>query len=425
MANRFKPKSDFGRNVFALLTGTTISQLIPVIVSPLLTRIYSPEDFGIFAIYISLVTLLSVIAMGKYDLSIILPSKNTQAMNLLVLSFVLVILFFLTSLAIIHSFKEEIEGFFKMSALGEWLYIVPFSVLFIGLYNITHMWSNRDKKYHKMSNALILQSSSNASFNLLFGVLNFHSIGLIISNLIGYFFSVYYLARKTVNFRNVRDAFNVKIMLELLIRYKGFPLHTMPQSFVSQGSIQLPIFFIGAFFSSATLGFYSLAYRILGMPLSIVSNSIGSVVYQKSSEMYGNNNYNLQKFITKLALLLLSISFTLGITIVYFLPGLFAWVFGEQWIRAGEIAQILMIYFVFNFALSPFSKIYLVAKQNLFYLKWELFRFVSLAGFMVIYYQLGTINEDLFFLLFSAINLLLYVFISIPIFNKNSFLWLT
>ena len=79
MLKHLKPKSEFGRNVLTLMTGTTIAQAIPIAISPILTRIYTPEDFGVFALYISISTIFAVIVTGRYELAIMLPKKNKDA----------------------------------------------------------------------------------------------------------------------------------------------------------------------------------------------------------------------------------------------------------------------------------------------------------------------------------------------------------
>ena len=86
MINKLKPKSEFSRNVLTLMTGTTIAQAIPIAISPILTRIYTPEEFGVFALYLSIIMLFSSLVAGKYELSILIPKHDKNAKNLVLLS---------------------------------------------------------------------------------------------------------------------------------------------------------------------------------------------------------------------------------------------------------------------------------------------------------------------------------------------------
>jgi O-antigen/teichoic acid export membrane protein len=86
LLTKLKPKSEFAKNVLTLMTGTTIAQAIPIAISPILTRIYTPEDFGVFALYMSLASIISVVATGRYELAIMLPKKDDDAINIVALS---------------------------------------------------------------------------------------------------------------------------------------------------------------------------------------------------------------------------------------------------------------------------------------------------------------------------------------------------
>lgn len=423
MFKNVKTQSGHFKNVMTLMTGTSISQLIPVLVSPILTRIYTPEDFGLFATYVSIVALISVVSTGKYDAAIILPSKDSRALNLAIISLFLTLSISLLTLIIFFLFKVEIINLLEINHFGNWLYLVPASVFLVSLHKILYMWNNRNKKYKDMSLSYVAQSSSNALFNVGFGVFGLQAVGLIITNLLGYVVAIYVLIRKTVSVQYIKSVCSIKVMLMLADKYKEFPKYTLPQNFVYQGTLQLPIIFIGIVFSSATLGYFSLAYRILGAPLSIISTSLGSVVYQKASDMYESDRIKLHGYVRKLIFILLALAALVGVPIILVLPTLFGWVFGSNWIRAGEIGQILSIYMILSFALTPFSGIYLIAKKNLFYLKWEIARFAALVLFMVAFVVFEANNELQFFVFYSVINLLLYIVISIPLIRKKSFLW--
>ena len=89
MLNKLKPKSEFSKNVLTLMTGTTIAQAIPIAISPILTRIYTPEDFGVLALFVAITTIFGTIANGRYELAIMLPKKDEDAINIFALGFII------------------------------------------------------------------------------------------------------------------------------------------------------------------------------------------------------------------------------------------------------------------------------------------------------------------------------------------------
>jgi O-antigen/teichoic acid export membrane protein len=415
---------DFSRNVLTLMTGTTIAQAIPIAISPILTRLYSPEDFGIFALYIAIVSLLSVFVSGRYELAIMLPQKESDAFHIFIAAILISFSISLILFLIIFFFHSPIIYFLDNPEVSDWLYFIPLSVLLSGLYQSLNYWTNRHTDYKSISKSIVLKSSSNAIFNTSFGFAKFASSGLIITNIISGLLSFLYLFFKNkALFTKRKGPIDWKKLKNVLYEYKQFPLFTMPQNLVYQGTLQLPVFFIQTIFSVSILGFFSLAYRVLATPLSIIGNSLGQVFYQKASSMYREEKDTLYLYIRKMFIRLLLLSLAVGSILTWYLPDIFQFIFGKNWFQAGEIAQYLMIYLIFNFALGPFTKIYLVSGHNLYYLKWELIRICAFLLLFITMYFYGLTDVKDFFILFSLLHLLLYIGITIPILNKNSFLW--
>ena len=169
MIQRFKPKSEFSRNVLTLMTGTTIAQAIPIAISPILTRIYTPEDFGVLALYISLVSIFSVIATLRYELAIMQPRQNDDAAALVVLSVVItsgISLFLLVGILV---FNEKIQALFGNDEIGAWLFLCPVSVFLTGLYQALNYWNTRKKQYKKIASSKISQGVSASATQVGFG----------------------------------------------------------------------------------------------------------------------------------------------------------------------------------------------------------------------------------------------------------------
>jgi len=418
------PRSEFSRHVLTLMTGTTIAQAIPIAISPILTRIYTPEDFGAFAIYIAIASVLSILATGKYELAIMLPQKDEDAFAIMLFSIASSFAISILSFLAIYLFHHQLINFFEKKEIVDWLYLIPLSIILSALYQNLRYWSNRGKEYKVISKAIILQSSTNGAGNVLFGLMGFSFVGMIVSNMLSSMFSVLYFLFKNIKYTSrYKKAIDFRQIIAIAKQYKQFPLQTLPQNFLYQAYLQIPIIAIKALFSLATLGFFTLAYRVIATPLSILSNSLGEVFYQKASLMYINDKKSLQVYIKSLFTKLLGASLFIGGIIVWFLPELFSFIFGNNWIEAGKIGQYLMIYLIFDFALTPFTRIYLIANRNILYLKWEIVRFISVVLLCLIFYWAGLFDSSLFFIAFALLNLLLYIVLAIPILNKKSFIW--
>ena len=151
LINKLKPKSEFNRNVLTLMTGTTIAQAIPIAISPILTRIYTPEDFGMFALYMSIASIIAIVATGRYELAIMLPKKDEDAINIVALSIIISFFVSFISLLIVFIFNTQITNILGNPEISIWLYFIPLTVLLTGIYQSFNYWSNRKKQYKRLA----------------------------------------------------------------------------------------------------------------------------------------------------------------------------------------------------------------------------------------------------------------------------------
>ena len=181
---RFKPKNEFRQNVLTLMTGSTVAQAIPIAISPILTRIYTPADFGVFALFIAIVGMFSAIASGRYEMAIMLPKKDENAINIVALGFIITVFISLALLVFILIFDNYLTMLLNNKEIGFWLYFMPISVFFVGFFNVLSYFNNRKKYYKDIANATMLKSIVLAIIQLLIGFLKPGATGLISGQII-------------------------------------------------------------------------------------------------------------------------------------------------------------------------------------------------------------------------------------------------
>lgn len=383
-------KNKFSRNIVTLVTGTAMAQAIPLALSPILTRLYTPEDFGILAIYVSVSAVFTVLVSLKYDIAIIIPEKDEDSANITILSIIIASIISALMFLITFFFNIEIATFLsdkkeEAIVLSKWLYFVPFSVLFMGIFNAISFWFNRKALYKRMAASKVINTSGMTGVQVSSGFLSHTPLGLLAGFAAGRFFSVLFLIYKFRKDKNsVFSKVNKNKMLLLLKRYKRFPYFTLPAEFINVISNQLPIFVIGKYFGGVILGNYSLMERVLNAPISLLGRSVLDVFKQRASEDYvkfGNCRYIFVK--TFKTLVLLSIFPTI---VLFFLsPFVFGIVFGEEWRVAGEFAQIFSVLFFFKFTASPLSYMFNIAEKQHYDMYWQ----IGLLIFAIISFVIG------------------------------------
>ena len=409
MINKLKPKSEYVRNVLTLMTGTTIAQAIPIGISPILTRIYTPEDFGMFALYMSIVSILTTIATGRYELAIMLPKKDDDAVNVVALSILISVAVSLVVLAIVFIFNDQFTRLLGDPKISKWLYCIPISVLLTGIYKSLYYWCNRKKRYKGLSVSRVVETGTTGSTKVGMGLLGFGGGGLVLGGVFGQSIATAILSKMVWNIDKdkIEQVDNARI-ISLAKKYIDHPKYLTVSHGVSTFYLQIPIFFIGNFFNLTYLGFYSLAKRFVNLPSTLVASSIGDVFRQRATEEY----HKTGKF-DKILLITLKKTFAISIvpfTLLYFtIEDIFAFVFSEQWRIAGEYAQILVIGAFFSFVITPIDKAALIVNQMRYIFLWHVGRLVFYFAVVIAgYYFSFTIYQFLYGIV--IVNIIFYLY---------------
>ena len=365
MIKKFKNQSVFAKNIWTLMTGSTLSQLILVLFSPILTRLYSPDEFGILALYMSIVSVIASAAAGRYEYAIVKPKKYFDSLSLLVLSILLITTVSLVSFFIIAIFYEQLSIVMHLESNQYVLWFLPISIFITAFYTVFTMWNTRNKNFLITTYGNISRSSFISFFQVLLSKLN---IGLIIGQIMGNGFALLVMAKKFVkkDLKNIRYL-NLQHIINVFKEYRNFPKYNLPHIIVGTLKTNVTVLLISTFFGNAVLGYYSLALRVLLLPMSVIASSVNGVYYQKISSMHADkeNILNLTlKTIKNLSLIALPLFMVLFIVA----PDLFAFVFGKEWFVVGDYVRALTPYIFFMFIISSINSIPLVFnKQKIFF----------------------------------------------------------
>lgn len=387
------------------MTGTSLAQAIPIAVSPILTRLYTPEEFGFFAVYMAITAILTVLVTGRYELAIMLPKEDDKAINILGLSVFLSFIISLLLLVIVVFLGEEIAELLNSPEIALWLYWVPASTFLAGVYQSLNYWSNRRAHYARLATSRVFQSVSGAGGQLGGGVYGASTGGLIGGQVFGLIISTAVLA-KLVNKddRDLLRRINKKDALIQAKRYKNFPRFLVFAHGLNAASSQIIIVLLTSFFTATVAGLYTLTQRVLGAPISLVANALGDVFRQEASYSYVHHGECLQiyKSTFKKLLLIASPSF---LTFYFIAPDLFAIVFGEKWREAGRYAQILTPMFFLRFVTSPLSSMFMIAEKQKLDLFWQAALFLLTSSALVVGYLYHNVVLALYLYMISYVIL--------------------
>ncbi len=407
--------SSFFKNVVTLLSGNGIAQVITLSATPLLTRWYSPEEFGIFSLYIAIVGIISVVASWKYELAIMLPKKEQDAQALLILSIIIALITFLLIIFVVLLFKSTLIN--KVGGFEYFYWLVPLGILVTGLTQIFTAWNTRQLFYKNISISRIVQSCAVVSSQLSLSLFNLNSLGLIFGNLIGITISLTVLVFESIKNHTVK----IKLVSETLLRqnfkrYDNFPKFQSFSVLINSFSQHLPVLLLISFYSPIIAGFYGLTYRALNTPARLLGGSVRQVYYQRASELF-NNGRDIVSFYKKTTFGLIKITILPYLVIGIFAEKLFTVIFGAEWGISGIYAQILIL-FIFTITINPptVMNIQILGIQK-FHLKYEIL--LALCRFISIYVGFAVFNNHYISIgLFSVVGILFNVFLMIYVYLK-------
>jgi len=384
MISKLKPKSEFSRNVLTLMTGTTIAQAIPIAISPILTRLYTPEDFGVFALYVAVFSVFGSVANAKYELAIMLPKKDEDAINVMALGFIINIILTLFLLLMVIVFHDNFLNLLGNKDISPWLYFIPVSVFLTGCFNLLNYFNNRLKYYKDLAKVNVAKSIAMAIVQFSMGFLKFGAMGLISGQIVSQIVSntkLLFNIKKLNLFIKIKK---VKI-IALAKRYKDFPKYKTPSSILDIFTLQTPYIFLPQLFNLSMSGSYFFANRIISIPSGLIATSISQVYFQKISKYYQKNE--IYTFFKNTTIKLFSISIILALIIYFLSPIMFDIIFGNKWKLSGEIASLLSVIFFVRFIVSPISVTLILEKYIKLGVLWQVIYFITTSMvFLVSYY---------------------------------------
>lgn len=403
--------SDLIKNISTLIAGTAIAQLIPILLQPLLRRFYSPSIYGMYAVYMSAVGILFTITSLRYELAIIHPRKDKEAVNILVLSQFLNFIFSILLFVFILIFKSRIAAFLNIPPKYTlFLYLIPAGTFFYNLYQSFQYWLIRKRKFVAISANKFVRRGTEGSLQVFFKYIYIQT-GLILGDITGHIANVitgfFQCKRSDLALRTV-SAVKIKYVLK---KYMEYPKYNMVSTFMKAFSYLMPAIFINKFFSTEYTGYFDLSKLVLSIPLSLIAGSIANVLLQRISEKFTIRTSIRKEMLFVLSTVLL-ISVVEVIIIKLFAVELFTLLFGKQWQISGEISEYLVWSYTLNFITVSFSSIYISMKKIKLLSIWQLIYFCAIL--------LLILFRDLEFIRFIR----LYVFIEVFCFILNLFLLL-
>lgn len=411
--NKFKGK--FISSVATLSAGTILAQLMLVVASPVLTRLYTPDEFGVFSVYLAILSVMGGIASLRYEQAILLAKDDKATTNLLVLCSLIIMFLCALVLIIIFFVGDNIVKFGNMPTLHKVLWFLPLSIFGFGFFQVFNNLTLRLKNYTVLSKTRVYQSFGVIFFQIILGIIKKGTVGLIIGNLVGQLVGVVTLGYRLFTANIFRfQMISCKELYNVAIRYKRFPIYSTISTLINIIGLNLPIFLLAIFYDPIVVGAFALGQRVISYPISLIGGSITQVYLSEAPTLTRQNpDYLVQSF--KIIATKLSIT---GIVIIGIIsttaPWVFGFIFGDEWESAGLYIFFLGPAYLAQFVASPLAVILTVIEYQSVQLAWDVLRFFLVGGGVYLAAEKGLTDIGAI-IIFSLVSFISYIILFILI----------
>jgi O-antigen/teichoic acid export membrane protein len=333
-------RGTFFRSVGILASGAIIARILPIVTSPVLTRVYSPQEFGSSAVILAIASMISPALSGRYDMALVLPRRDADAVHLLHVSIVLTVLVAgLTGIALIIFHTQILISLGEPDA-GAWLFLAPLILLFNGIMAALTYFANRQGDFWFIAKSQILNSAVSAITTVIIGLAGGGFAGIVVGVTAGAATSATVLAigyRSHLRRVSWTDWSGKRVLLK---RYIRFPVYDAPTALLDGLGGAIPTFFLSKFFSPAVVGYHSLVIRSVNTPLSILASSVSQVNLKTVAELV-NEGTPIRPYLARLTAGLTAIVLVPTVALMIWGAQIVAWMFGGAWSQAGELLEIL------------------------------------------------------------------------------------
>lgn len=388
-SENMKIKNKFVNRVLVLLTGNTVAQLIIFASSPILTRIYRPEDFGVFSVYTSLLTILLSFSSLCLEKAIPLEENNKNTFHLIMIS-----LFMITvccTINIIFSFFHL--SLFQLYGIESTLVnasLLSCGLFFAGIYQVMNYWLVKEEKFKGITHSKLVQSISNVGSQFSLAPINHYTpgIGLVVGDVIGRAVSLAFIWKfylKQIDF----PKFSMRRARFLFYKYKRFAQYSTWSTLLSALSMQMIFLLLMRLYGSEATGYFSMAFKTIGLPITLVGASISQVFYSEVAQRISDEPAKVMKLYKRIIMRIAMFGIPSIAILSFTAPDLFRFVFGEEWLVSGEYVRLMSFMFLAQVNIIPVSQIlYLIGKQRT-QLLWDLLRLVLTSSSILLIFMLG------------------------------------
>lgn len=409
-------------NMGKLATGVGLAKIIAFLTMPLITRIYTPEDFGILSVFAAAITLAIPFVSLRYPITIPLPKSDGLAFNIVALCTILIVVTSGFATILLLVLGDEIFILLNMNELSSYWWLLTIGIIVAAFYEMLSYWGTRAKAFSVVARTKVVQAISASFIKIVLGLVGWRPAGLLfgevakqgggITSLLKYFYR---------SFKGNIHQVSLQRILFLGKYYADLPKFRLPSQVLLKLSAEAPILYFAYQFGQETTGQLGLALSVVALPMALLGNSTGQAYFAEIAKIGKNNRKEILKITKQVTKKLFVLSLLPCLILIVFAPSLFTIFFGNEWSIAGIFTSILAFYLLLQFISTPLVNTFTVLNRQEKFLEINTIRFTLTASSFIIsfYLNLTAYYTLLIYTIFLSIHYLITVFQVYNIIRKD------
>jgi O-antigen/teichoic acid export membrane protein len=410
------PSKTVFKNMGILASGSIVSKLIGLCAYPLITRIYSPNDFGVVAVFVAATFILFPFCSLRYSVTIPLPKKDETAVNILVLGLILTFVSAVLFSMIFFAAGNEIFSLFNSAVLAGYWWLLILGIIGASIFELLTNWATRINSFGIVARSHIWQTIAMVVAQVGLGLLGFKPAGLLVGEVFRkwcgsivqyhYFFNGIKQKLKNVTIRRVVFVFKY---------YADLPLFHLPSQLISVLTLKIPLLFFAFKYGADTAGQLGLALMVVGIPVGLIGKTTSNAYYAEIAKIGNKRKKEVLELTVSLTKRLVALSIAPTIILLLFSPFLFQLIFGPEWLQAGQFTSILAFYLFFEFLATPFIQVFNVFNLQRIYLQISGVR-LALIGTVFISVHIWNIDVYTALIAYTVFMIMHFVYVILKIY---------
>lgn len=373
-------KNKYLKYASMLVGGTLFAQVLSVLVLPLLTRLYTPEEFKILAVFTAIVVIISGISGLRLEIAIPKITNDIDKLFLVILSiffnFIFLIVISLLCLTLFIYFNPDNTQYLLIKPF---IWLIPIGVFLTGIYNIFYYWGLQEKIFLKLAVSRVTQSVTSNGFQVGYGYYYSGGLGLLLGYIINFGTGFLAIYKEFYKKNKLNSFFDINLMLVTFKKYKNYPKYSVWEYLAEYGGYYLPIVLMAFFLNSNISAYVFLALKIVNIPLTLLGRAVSNIYYSHAQEKF--NIKELDSFTKKTIVSLLKTGLIPIIIIGVAAPFTISYIFGSEWKITGDIIMWMVPVAILQYlSMAIIPLFYITGNESMIFRIQSLGFFIRVGG---------------------------------------------